>query len=197
VKGAKCEFVHMTDKVKEAIQKTKAGAHCARFSPRCFEFDEDYLHFLTGYGQDRSHTFTSCEQNNLPKQIDEEPLCPTKVVAKSLCTHVVDDHLPELIDDEQAEDAYAASITKAIADGKEIHFYPSSIVPDEGRGGKCPRKVENKGNFFEKANSVFDDEISSSSRQNRGTAAKIGGQPPKCGDSRQNRGTAAKIGGQN
>ena len=47
-----------------------------------------------------------------------------------------EDNLPELIDDEPT------SVTKLIADGKEIHFLPSSFVPDEGRGGHSQGRDE-------------------------------------------------------
>ena len=71
-KGAKCEFVHMTDKVKENIAKTKAGAHCARFSPSSFVSDDVYLHFLRGYGQAPLHT-----------SLDEDLTCMAKAIAPS------------------------------------------------------------------------------------------------------------------
>ena len=48
-KGTKCEFRHMTDKVKENIEKTKARAHSARLSPFSSVSEDVYLHFLNSY----------------------------------------------------------------------------------------------------------------------------------------------------
>ena len=106
-KGAKCEFVHMTDKVKENIEKTKAGAHCARFSPHCSMSEDVYLHFLNAYGP-------QCRGARC-KAINFSLASPSIIPSCSECVSLEaspeynENNLPELIDDTTADERLQAS----------------------------------------------------------------------------------------
>ena len=128
----------MTDKVKENIEKTKAGAHSARLSPFSSVSEDVYLHFLNSYGKASSDPSSDkhlksgtkvlapfgpqcrgarCKALNfslasLTEHCEPQECCPSGrcEASSELQKTPGQDNLPELIDDTTADEHLQASL---------------------------------------------------------------------------------------